>query len=362
MFPSDNLAKIQTHASTTLLHLNTLKLPPLPDYYSLVYGYVSGEIAGLKGVVDAALAAGGLSVQKADALYKEHCTGAQEKNALQAQVKTVADELNHAIGIIGQSSLGTQRFNENLQSFNRELSKKVTLESLRQAVAMIAAEAQAMVSENMQLRQKLGESTEQLLHLRQDLNRAQKETVTDTLTGVGNRRHFIQQLKCLLPEADIQKTPLSLLILDLDFFKKFNDSYGHLVGDHVLRLVGRILTENLKGRDVVARYGGEEFVVILPQTRLIYATHVGEVLCKAVASKNIIRRDTNQSLGNITISVGVAEYHSGEKASALLRRADKGLYLAKSAGRNRVVAQDFNPLSPHGQEQEDAGLWEELDG
>src|SRR6185369_9306419 len=103
---------------------------------------------------------------------------------------------------------------------------------------------------------------------KEDLSKAQKETLTDPLTGVGNRKHFANELKRLAKEADETKTPLSLLMIDIDHFKKFNDTHGHQVGDQVLKLVGRTMTENLKGRDIVCRYGGEEFVVLLSQTRI----------------------------------------------------------------------------------------------
>ncbi len=133
--------------------------------------------------------------------------------------------------------------------------------------------------------------------------------------------------------------PLCLLMADIDFFKRFNDTHGHPIGDQVLKLVARTLTETLKGRDTPARFGGEEFAVILPQTVLESAVIVAEQIRVRVASRVIKRRDTQQQLGSITLSIGVTQYRPGDTIADLVQRADEALYAAKGAGRNRVHVQ-----------------------
>lgn len=125
--------------------------------------------------------------------------------------------------------------------------------------------------------------------------------------------------------------------------KKFNDSYGHLIGDQVLRLVARTLVENLKGRDVIARFGGEEFVILLPQTRIEDAEKVANQLRINLSTKQIKRRSTQETLGAITISIGAAELYAGEETDGFISRADEALYKAKETGRNRVVAEPITP-------------------
>ena len=132
---------------------------------------------------------------------------------------------------------------------------------------------------------------------------------------------------------------MTLLMVDIDHFKRFNDTHGHLVGDHVLKLVAKVLTEGVKGRDTVARYGGEEFSVILPHTALANALKVAEQLRASVGSRQIINRTRNANYGSVTLSVGAAEYRPGEDLLALMRRADDALYTAKRGGRNRVCAE-----------------------
>ena len=127
-------------------------------------------------------------------------------------------------------------------------------------------------------------------------------------------------------------------MVDIDHFKSFNDNFGHQVGDQVLRLVARTLKDGLKGRDFAARYGGEEFAIILPDTDLSAGVAVGNSLRKAIATKDVINRNTGEILGRITMSVGVAEFAGDPTLEDVVERADNALYTAKHNGRNQVAA------------------------
>ena len=132
---------------------------------------------------------------------------------------------------------------------------------------------------------------------------------------------------------------MSLLMTDIDHFKTFNDTFGHIPGDQVLRLVAQAVKQNVKGQDVAARYGGEEFAVVLPRTALRQAATVGEHIRRAVLGKELMKRSTGEHLGRITISIGVAALRSNDTVPALIGRADAALYAAKRSGRNRVVCE-----------------------
>ena len=160
----------------------------------------------------------------------------------------------------------------------------------------------------------------------------------DALTNLNNRRQFETRLGQEIAIAKRQNNPLCAMMIDIDFFKRVNDTYGHSAGDEVLRTVAGIIKEALRESDIPARYGGEEFAVLLPFTKLEEAKVVGERLRKAVeATSMAINQETPQEQNiNVTISMGLAEYNKTETGEALFERADKALYEAKKSGRNRV--------------------------
>ena len=164
----------------------------------------------------------------------------------------------------------------------------------------------------------------------------ERDALTDTLTGIGNRKCFDQAIGQAITAAMETGDALSLIMADLDHFKKFNDTHGHQIGDQVLRLVGRTLVQCVKGQDTAARYGGEEFAIILPTTNILGGRAVAENIRGTVASKKVVRKDSGKALGEITLSLGVASYRPGEPIADLIRRADEALYIAKKDGRNRV--------------------------
>jgi diguanylate cyclase len=206
----------------------------------------------------------------------------------------------------------------------------------------VIAATRAIETKHKVLETELKTSSTEIVSLRQRLESIREESRIDPLTGLLNRRGFDERMVEAVNEADASR-PLCLLIGDVDHFKRFNDTWGHATGDQVLRLVAQCFKSNIKGRDTAARYGGEEFVVALPETNLENATTVAEYIRSAVESKKIVKRSTGETLGSITLSLGVAKYVPDEPITETLNRADTCLYAAKRRGRNRVVAEsDLN--------------------
>ena len=133
---------------------------------------------------------------------------------------------------------------------------------------------------------------------------------------------------------------LSVFLIDIDHFKKFNDDYGHQVGDQVLRLVAKVLQEGVREVDLAARYGGEELIAVLPGADLQSCTAVAERIRSRIAEARLTRRATGKEIGSITVSIGVAQFQGGESMADLIDRCDQALYLAKKMGRNRVATED----------------------
>ena len=158
--------------------------------------------------------------------------------------------------------------------------------------------------------------------------------ITDSLTGVHTRRYIMERFHEELTRASSQKIPIAFLMVDVDYFKHFNDQYGHLTGDQILRNVTRIIQDNIREIDIIGRYGGEEFCVILPDADSSGAQYVAERMRQAVEKSVVKAYDTKVRL---TISIGIACYPGdGKKLTELIDKADWALYRAKKMGRNKV--------------------------
>ncbi|MDB5478221.1 MAG: hypothetical protein JWM96_716 [Alphaproteobacteria bacterium] len=164
----------------------------------------------------------------------------------------------------------------------------------------------------------------------------------DTLTGVANRKAFDTELKIRAADAIDKAKPLCLIMIDIDHFKVFNDTFGHPVGDQVLRLVAHTLQEGLRATELLARYGGEEFAIVVPGAKLRDAEKIGDRLRERIAAKDIVNQNKNEKLGRLSVSLGVSQLQPGEPLSQFVDRADRALYKAKASGRNTVIAIEYD--------------------
>jgi len=286
---------------------------------------------------------GALTAQQCADLFTTHLGLEAEHKLLKEANVAIESEIKNVLKVIDQASSGTAEYGKTLDHFEGKLSGSHSLEQIREVVTKVANETRVIAKQNERLQTQLAQTTDQLTEMRYNLDQVHRESQIDPLTEVGNRKFFDHELAHAMNEAAASTTPLTLLIVDIDHFKKFNDTHGHLIGDQVLRLVARTMVENLKGRDVIARFGGEEFVIVLPQTRAIDGEKVANQLRASLSTKHIRRRSTNETLGGVTVSVGAAEYRPGEDADSFIARADKALYRAKETGRNKVVIEDAPP-------------------
>jgi diguanylate cyclase len=213
-------------------------------------------------------------------------------------------------------------------------------DELRNLVNGLLAATREMEQRSRSLENELQRSSQQVNDLRSKLDNVRKESLTDPLTGIANRKAFDEAVRQAVAQHAGEGEAVSLLLGDIDHFKIFNDTWGHQTGDQVLRLVASCLSENVKGRDTAARYGGEEFAVLLRGTSLKDATRVAEQIRQTVETKKLVKKSTGDILGTITISIGVAEFTGDEDAETVIRRADSCLYGAKQHGRNLVINQN----------------------
>jgi diguanylate cyclase len=209
---------------------------------------------------------------------------------------------------------------------------KSLVESLMSELAQAAARA-------LELETNLSETSRELDAIRESLNEAERRANTDTLTGLPNRRALDEFLHASQLAALENSEPLSVLLIDIDHFRKFNDKFGHGVGDQLLRLMANAVRERLGEKNLPARYGGEEFIAVLPGATLAACEAMAELIRKSVSECRITRRSTGDVLPGITVSIGVAQFRPGESTAELVERCDRAVGLAKRIGRNRVVTE-----------------------
>jgi diguanylate cyclase len=183
------------------------------------------------------------------------------------------------------------------------------------------------------------ETSEELDKIRDSLKLAEQHSNTDALTGLANRRALEEFVRSAQITSMETGEPLSILMIDIDDFKKFNDSFGHQVGDQVLRLVAKVLQENVRGDDMAARYGGEELMAVLPGTAVDICAEVAERIRRRISEARLTRRATGEEISSVTVSVGVAQFRLAESAEMMIERCDRALYQAKRSGRNRTITE-----------------------
>ena len=335
-------------AEIALGQIKALKQPAHPRNYEVWYHYATGYHPAVNQLINQLLKAnGGLTQGDIDAIYERFFSPARQATEIDNATSRFIKQVDAVLNLLGQAADSSHDHVTNLSGMNQQLGRPLPPERIRGIVDILIKTAREMESSNRALETELTAAKQEINELHQHLQAVHTESLTDPLTTLANRKHFDASVTALVNEANAKGESLSLVLADIDHFKNFNDTFGHLIGDQVLRLVALALKDNVKGRDVAARYGGEEFAVILPETSLRQATSVGENIRRAVMGKELMKRSTGENLGRITISVGVASLHRGETIASLIERADNCLYAAKRNGRNRVICEVDPEVAPH---------------
>jgi diguanylate cyclase len=327
------------YASLAIDLLRRSAIPPYPQFYELLYTYATGVNPTLNARINSIFRDGDPTADLAEALYNEFLKAQDVNERISGVTERMSARITDVHDAIDSAMVTASTFSSSLQAAAGDLDGEMSLERLRETAVRLLRETRTMQDTNRRLEQRLEGSRSDIAGLQRDLDEVRRESMLDPLTKIYNRKSFDEGIVRAIAEAEEDGGPLCLLLVDIDHFKNFNDSYGHQTGDQVLRLVAMTLKSNIKGKDLVARYGGEEFAAILPSTDLDGAAIVADNIRKAIQAKELLKRSTNEKLGRITASFGVALYRPGELPSALIERADRCLYAAKRAGRNRVFGE-----------------------
>lgn len=306
-----------------------------PLNYTVWYEYLAGINPGLSSAMDHLLNSGKkLDDDAVDKLYSQFIseTGHKAEQAFRDGMKQL---LGKVASFAEQADQQVSEFGNSLQNYNDSLRPDLDLSKLETMIGNMSKDTHKMHDSMQHLQLQLEASKQEVEKLNRELKSAQGAALTDPLTGVANRRGFETKSQALLDDPAIVAKGLCMLMLDIDHFKKVNDTFGHLFGDKVIQAVAAMLKTKVKGQDVVARLGGEEFGVLLPETTIDGARVVAEQIRLGIEKSKIRRQDAQEPIGGITISIGIASYNGN--LTTMTDEADKALYMSKQSGRNRTT-------------------------
>ena len=308
-----------------------------------MYSYRAGHLPALTRDIDQLLQdQSGFNPETVAQLHAKHF----KLDKLGEAVMETSQDLHGTIELLlqklGESQDEGSKYCTALDGVAGRLDNAGESEGMEALVQDVLRATQQIAERNKLLNGQVEEASTTIERLQGNLESAKREATTDGLTGIANRKQFDIVLHDEAERSAKNGSPLSLMLADVDHFKKFNDNFGHRVGDEVLKSVAGIISRGIGPGGTAARYGGEEFAVILPETTVDIAREAAEEIRIALASKELTHRKTGQSYGRITLSIGLAGIKSDEPICGFLERADKALYQAKRDGRNRVQVDGDN--------------------
>jgi diguanylate cyclase len=336
----DEHERTMAFAEIALGQIKSLRQSAIPRNYEIWYVYATGYNSPLNKIINETLARNGkLTEADLEQIYETYLSQIKITDRIDKVGARVIGEIDGVMKLINDALGMSASYDDSLSGAAQKLAVVEHRDQVKAIVESLVQSTRQMRDTSKALEERMRLSKTEIGNLQQSLEAIRAESLTDPLTGLGNRKYFDRSIDLAVQNALANGEPLSLLMFDIDHFKSFNDSYGHLTGDQVLRLVGMSLKQTIKGQDITARYGGEEFAVALPNTALRQALTVADHIRHAVMAKELKKKSTGEILGRVTISVGVSMLKPDDDTHSLLERADACLYAAKRNGRNRVICE-----------------------
>jgi diguanylate cyclase len=332
-------------ASTTADRANRLMsqhgVPPTPDNFSVWFYYVMGGSLTLKKTIDILIA----NKRKFDSAINRELY----LTYVNPHSSTSGDFPEQLRGVIASAQeFLTTAISDNrahIDDLGEVRSECQTAADPRPIIEKLVKELSKATTRSSALEANFLQTTKDLDQIKDSLKQAEQHSNTDALTGLANRRSLDAFLRTAQITAMEAGTPLSILLIDIDHFKQFNDGFGHQVGDQVIRLVARVLQEHVRACDLAARYGGEELMAVLPGAALDACFEAAERIRRRICEAKLTRRTTGEEISSVTVSIGVAQFRMAESADGMIERCDRALYQAKRAGRNRTIKESAEEIA-----------------
>ncbi len=311
---------------------------PTAHHYAVFTAYVADSNAELSAELKPHIDAGGpIADDILEDVYDRFFTFKRIQDAVMDVGGAMSRELGAVVKTLEAAERDTAAYGEALAGASGKLDDTTDSAGVKQMVEGLVAATARMQRRSRELEKRLQETSQEVDQLRTNLEKVREEAMTDALTGIANRKRFDESMRKARRDSDLKGEAFSLILCDIDHFKRFNDTWGHQTGDQIIRFVAACLSRFSKDSHVVARYGGEEFAVVLPGTSQPDAMLIAEKVRSTVESKRLLRKSTNEDLGNITVSLGVSQFRTGESVECLIERCDTNLYKSKQTGRNKVT-------------------------
>lgn len=331
MNTQDSFLTAQKISQNCLDFLVQHELAATPINYSVIYHHCTNKNPQLSTRIDKQLKTNkGIDAVFLEALFLEFFANNEELT--QSLIEPFEETLNKTIDRLTDQVSNDEQVVENLKKADRAIAKSQGADAVPNILQFINGVVSKSHKQHISISKELSDACSQITQLKQQLEKTQQEAMLDALTGLYNRRGCEQKLS----ELDDQGVHSSLII-DIDHFKKVNDTFGHFIGDKVIQKVASTIQDHLIEEDFAVRYGGEEFVVVMANKNKSYAKAIAENIRNSVTELKLMQRKTNTYLPPISVSIGIAERNVGEHWQSVLETADKALYEAKSTGRNKCI-------------------------
>lgn len=323
--------------------MSRLKIAQTPANYSIWFNYCQGTSPGLKRTID--------TLFQNESQFDASTNASLVSSFGEGETAEVPSDITKRLGSLMEDAQGFLQIaiadnRRQMLTMGQAATEAGAGADPGVLIDGLVAELSKSVSKASRLEKNFVAATQELSQIRVSLDDAEKRARTDVLTGLPNRLAFEDFFRDAQATAVESGRPLSILLMDVDHFKRFNDDFGHGVGDQVLRLIAKVLRDRVRDQDLPARYGGEELIAVFPNSDLQACMDVGESIRGLISERKITRRSSGEVLPGITVSIGVAQLKPGESMADLIERCDKALYKAKGAGRNRVVACEGEQADP----------------
>jgi diguanylate cyclase len=333
-------------AKSVLQELGKRGVTLTPDNFKVWFEYRVGSDEELVNEIDELVASGKPFTEAINRHLYDKYFGTRKEERIVSEIQQATQKILHEVfeEILSQGN-STARYSGKLKEYSEKLKSAKELSEVKTIVEKIIEDTSEIEASSHAIQKRLKKATTDAENLRNRIEMSQREVleIKDPLTNLYNRKALDKKLKDLHNEFKNGNNVFSVIMLDIDLFKRINDKYGNAIGDEIIKIIASKLKECVKGRDFTARYGDDEFVILLPMTILENATILAENIRNAVFKKVFKLKKTGERIGVLSVSIGVSQIHSTDTTNSVIERAEEALNLAQNAGRNIVKSESDIP-------------------